>query len=571
MYLPLVRKYGVSHFDNIIGQPIVVKILRNTLFLDHLFPFYLFSGRHGCGKTSTARLFSAAINCAQLALFQKDPTINLPCLFCNSCKAMNLMQHPDFIEIDAASHTGVDNIRALIESATLLPLVGKKKIYLIDEAHMLSKAACNAFLKLLEEPPEHVVFILATTAPEKIIETVRSRAFQLLFHAIDEQAMCHYLEQVATKEEITYTKDGIKEMVHRGGGSVRDTLNLLDQANLAVTNISYETVLEFCGGISDTTVTDVLNSIFHKNTESLSLLLKKHCSGHLKNSYYLFEKIIEQTYHLLLFVCHQQHSIFSLYQKTRYTQLVEKSLVTKSLLVSFLLFLYDQEPVIRRVENPSLFLEIMILKWLQESLGAAQEGKLPPEITTTLETSMSNDQTEKKVVHTSFQNEKTGKNIWDDFLEAIKKQQDPLLSSVFSQAVFHHFDSNTKRITVHLKKEHHFFASLLEEHKQDWQNTLQHVFGSSSTLDMQFIIEDTPTQKLSETTKQIKNDADNIQQHPIAQKETRMQQQRSYFAPKRYPRSPSPVIIDVSDSEKWPYAQRVQKIFHGVITEVEKV
>src|SRR5579863_10403001 len=146
--LNLSRKWRSQNFDQIIGQDLSVRILKNSLYLGHYFPVYLFAGQRGCGKTSTARVFAAAVNCAALSDFQKDPKkAVIPCLECPSCCAMRDGNHPDFIEIDAASHTGVDNIRSIIESSSLLPLMGRKRVYLIDEAHMLSKAAFNAALK----------------------------------------------------------------------------------------------------------------------------------------------------------------------------------------------------------------------------------------------------------------------------------------------------------------------------------------------------------------------------------------------------------------------------------------
>ena len=125
------------------------------------FPSICFQEQRGCGKTSIARIFAAAINCDALETFQKNPQVQIPCLECRSCIAMKAMNHPDFIELDAASNTGVDNIRQIIDAASFVPVLGRKKVYLIDEAHMLSKAAFNAFLKILEEPPQSVVFMLS--------------------------------------------------------------------------------------------------------------------------------------------------------------------------------------------------------------------------------------------------------------------------------------------------------------------------------------------------------------------------------------------------------------------------
>ena len=147
--LNLARKWRSKNFDQIVGQDNSIKILKNSLYLDRLFPVYLFAGQRGCGKTTTARVFAAAINCERLEKFRVQPKDELlPCNECYSCTAILAGKHPDFIEMDAASHTGVENVRNIVDAATLLPVLGKKKIYLIDEAHMLSRAAFNAFLKI---------------------------------------------------------------------------------------------------------------------------------------------------------------------------------------------------------------------------------------------------------------------------------------------------------------------------------------------------------------------------------------------------------------------------------------
>src|SRR3989338_3060341 len=226
--LNLARKWRSKNFQEVIGQPLAVRILQNSLYLKQFFPVYLFAGQRGCGKTSTARIFAAAVNCARLPEFQADPRkVTIPCLQCESCIAMSKAQHPDFIEIDAASHTGVDNVRNIIDSSSFLPLLSQKKIYLIDEAHMLSKAAFNAFLKIMEEPPQSVVFILATTDVEKIIDTVRSRCFQLFFDPIDETKLLMHLVKICKEENIKFDEAGLKLIIKESEGSARDALNLL--------------------------------------------------------------------------------------------------------------------------------------------------------------------------------------------------------------------------------------------------------------------------------------------------------------------------------------------------------
>ncbi len=242
--LNLARKWRSKNFDQIIGQNLTVRALKNSLFLNHLFPVYLFSGQRGCGKTTTARVFTAAINCQNLDSFRKEPrNFKLPCLECQSCLLMASGKHPDFIEIDAASHTGVDNVRNIIEAAALLPVIGRKRVYLIDEAHMLSKAAFNAFLKILEEPPKSALFILATTDPGKIIETVRSRCFQLFFGAIDSIALKQHLRQICLTEQIICDDSALDLIIKETDGCARDAINMLERVRFTDQEISENTVL----------------------------------------------------------------------------------------------------------------------------------------------------------------------------------------------------------------------------------------------------------------------------------------------------------------------------------------
>src|SRR3989338_3939080 len=253
--LNLARKWRSKNFQEVIGQPLAVRILQNSLYLKQFFPVYLFAGQRGCGKTSTARIFAAAVNCARLPEFQADPRkVSIPCLTCESCVAMSKSQHPDFIEIDAASHTGVDNVRNIIDSSSFLPLLSHKKIYLIDEAHMFSKAAFNAFLKILEEPPASVIFILATTDMEKILETVKSRSFQIFFDPVDVQVIQDHLEKICVAENILFDEQGLAVIARQGDGSVRDAINLLEQVRFATKKISKDAVLSILGHIDETTL-----------------------------------------------------------------------------------------------------------------------------------------------------------------------------------------------------------------------------------------------------------------------------------------------------------------------------
>ncbi len=223
-YRVLARAYRSATFDEVVGQEVAATTLKNAIKSGRVHHGYLFTGTRGVGKTSMARILAKALNC--LAFDAPTPT---PCCKCESCKAVAEGQDIDVVEIDAASNTGVDNIRELRSNATLRPARARFKVYIIDEVHMLSTGAFNALLKTLEEPPSHVKFILATTEVQKVPATIVSRCQRFDFRAIDTEAMAAHLAKVAAAEQVQ-TDDGVLRRVARlANGSMRDALSLLDQ------------------------------------------------------------------------------------------------------------------------------------------------------------------------------------------------------------------------------------------------------------------------------------------------------------------------------------------------------
>jgi len=268
--LNLARKWRSRNFDEIIGQEIPIKTIKNSIYLKKFFPVYLFAGQRGCGKTSTARIFAAAINCHNLQNFQKDPAKNpVPCLECDSCKAMAKSNHPDFIEIDAASHTGVENVRQILESCSYMPIFGSKKIYLIDEAHMLSKAAFNAFLKILEEPPKSALFILATTELQKFPQTVLSRCFQVIFKSINNDSLKAHLQNICKHEQIEIEDKALDLIIQESEGSARDAINLLERIRFSRDSITVESLLHVLGKISEKELLEIFDTLLDKNPKQL--------------------------------------------------------------------------------------------------------------------------------------------------------------------------------------------------------------------------------------------------------------------------------------------------------------
>lgn len=222
-YQVLARKWRPKNFADLVGQQHVVKALQNALDKGRLHHAYLLTGTRGVGKTTIARILAKSLNC-------ENPHHGEPCGACNPCQAIDSGRFVDLLEIDAASNTGIDNIREVLENAQYAPTAGKYKVYIIDEVHMLSKSAFNAMLKTLEEPPEHVKFILATTDPHKVPITVLSRCLQFVLRNMTAQQVTEHLTHVLKSEQIIYEPAALNLLGQAAQGSMRDALSLLDQA-----------------------------------------------------------------------------------------------------------------------------------------------------------------------------------------------------------------------------------------------------------------------------------------------------------------------------------------------------
>jgi DNA polymerase-3 subunit gamma/tau len=256
-YTVLARRYRSQRFDDIIGQDAIAQTLKNAIATAHVAHAYLFTGTRGVGKTTMARILAKALNCLE----SETPTTE-PCCKCDSCVSVNIGEDIDVIEIDGASNTGVENIRQLRQNAIYRPARARYKIYIIDEVHMLSTGAFNALLKILEEPPEHVKFIFATTEPNKVLPTIQSRCQRFDFSTIAPQTIAEQLTAILKAEKIKARGDLILHLARLANGSMRDALSLLDQLiSTGVEPLTLELLEEFLGQPNSEKVADLVEKI----------------------------------------------------------------------------------------------------------------------------------------------------------------------------------------------------------------------------------------------------------------------------------------------------------------------
>lgn len=261
-YQALYRKYRPSNFDEVVGQQPIIQTLKNAIVQNRIAHAYLFCGPRGTGKTSIAKIFAKMLNC--------EDESNKPCGKCTNCKMVQNGSHPDIIEIDAASNNGVDEVRNLIDKVKYAPMQGKYKVYIIDEVHMMTTGAFNALLKTIEEPPAHVVFILATTEPNKVIPTIISRCQRFDFNKVSQKDIEKRLSIVCKEEKIEIDSEAISLIAQLADGGMRDSLSILDQCiAYCSSNITIDNVREIYGVLTTSDIGKLFEHLYAHEVDAL--------------------------------------------------------------------------------------------------------------------------------------------------------------------------------------------------------------------------------------------------------------------------------------------------------------
>ena len=364
IHKPFHQKYRPLNLDELVGQEFISITLKQALISQKIAPAYLFNGPRGTGKTSSARIFAKSLNC----LSSKQPTPN-PCGKCELCIQIAEGNALDIIEIDAASNTGVENIREIIDRARFAPTQARWKVYVIDECHMLSTAASNALLKTIEEPPERVVFILATTNPERVINTIQSRCQKFDFKRISSNTIFNNLSAIANKESIKFEDQALKLIAKRSNGGMRDAQSLLDQLSLLPNGVTTKNVQSLLGEVSENDLTDLINALINNQPESLLISCNNlYDAGNEPNE--ILVGLLNITRDLLLKTLNNNYSEMY-YTSIEFQNELNKFSykISKNRIIDWHNKLKNVDYQIKTSDNPRLWLEIHLTSLLEENIN----------------------------------------------------------------------------------------------------------------------------------------------------------------------------------------------------------
>lgn len=453
MYQALYRKYRPRDFDSLVGQDNITSVLKNQVNTGHVSHAYLFSGTRGTGKTSAAKIFARAVNCSQEYR---------PCNECSSCIESIEESSVDIIEIDAASNNGVDNIRDIRERAYYQPASLKYKVYIIDEVHMLSKGAFNALLKILEEPPEHLIFILATTEPERIPSTILSRVQKFQFNRISPDIIIKRLQDICTWENREIEDRVLRLIISRSDGSMRDALSILDQLfTMGFDEITYEDAIDTLGIVAESVLFDLVDSIVNNDGRWIDLLDDTLSSG--KDISQLSSDLLEHFRRLMIGKV-APDSLGRYVYSDNQLYLDQSSKVSLDFIMNSMNILINMIKDSRFSQQKRALLDIAIFKILSEQLeGAPQEFS-------SLE-SQTNRQISNSVVVT---NDSTIENNKEIRQESLKPVEDNELKK-----------TQTEKIPS-------FEPRLEQPQEQDTKNTTEQVEKSTSGITLERIQKDWP-------------------------------------------------------------------------------
>lgn len=549
------RNLRPKTFEQVVGQPLIKSMLKNSLFLGKMFPAYLFAGERGCGKTTVARIFASALNCKQLVAFQQNPkSVLIPCLACDSCLAMQQGCHPDFFEIDAASNTGVDNVRQILETAAYQPTLGIKRIFLLDEVHMLSKSAFNALLKMLEEPPKTVVFLMATTELEKVPATIRSRAFLGLFPRVEPSEVVEYLKKVCSLHKLVFDDAAILLIAKLGQGCLRDCLNLLDQLSALDQPLTASLVEKTFFHAPKELIVKIAFLLVNSLPEEMSQLTKS-VEFDFVTANSLYDELVEVFDYLLSKKLNPELKDDSFYgHDDRLLQLAEKTDV--SLILHFMETLWQSLEQFNATTQKMMFLRYLLVKLSQKktftSDGEPSLSKNPVLVNAPATPQKAPVvQQEKKTV---FVDELMQK--WKDLLELPEIKKEGLLLSVLSSVVKIELPvEKVNEIIAFSPRVNKFFISVVADFEEIVKQALQKIFAGRSALSLAVVQEQAFVAQKKNFNSELSFGANLPTKRPINPEKGPFVSNRKVGA----------ASLDFSDKNKWPIVNLLIERFPGKI------
>ena len=369
MYQALYRKYRPQTFSEVVGQSHITKTLSNQIKKGEISHAYLFSGSRGTGKTSVARIFARAINCL-------SPVDGSPCYECEVCKALSSSNNMDIVEIDAASNNRVDEIREIREKVKFLPTNGKFKVYIIDEVHMLTDSAFNALLKTLEEPPAHVVFILGTTEPHKLPQTILSRCLRFDFKLISPEDLKKQLISIFDKEKIKYEDPAIDLIVSSAQGSDRDMLSIADAVvSLGDGVASYANALSMLGATSQQKLFDFADAIFEGNTAKALEIIDSAVKGGINISVFAKDLTVHFRNLLVVKASKKANEILSMPEETIQKLSAQAENVSEEQLMFLMKNFSEIEAELKFSLSPRTLVEVATVKAIMGDDGSKKNWK----------------------------------------------------------------------------------------------------------------------------------------------------------------------------------------------------
>ena len=372
-YEPLHHKYRPQTFAELVGQEAIAQTLTSAILQERIAPAYLFTGPRGTGKTSSARIFAKSLNC--ISTVAPTPT---PCGKCNVCEEIARGSTLDVIEIDAASNTGVDNIRDLIERAQFSPVQCRYKVYVIDEVHMLSTQAFNALLKTLEEPPDRVVFVLATTDPQRVLPTIISRCQKFDFRRIPLDSMIAHLHKIAQLEKINIASDAVQMIAQLAQGGLRDAESLLDQLSLFPGQVTVEKVWDLVGAVPENDLMDLLQAIKNDNPTAL-IDMTRHLMDRGREPLIVLQSLASFYRDLLIASSAPKRSDLVALTSATWEKLCNLAGTWDTeLILASQKHLQTHEVQIKNTTQPRLWLEVTLLGLLPSAIRTQQQSVAEP-------------------------------------------------------------------------------------------------------------------------------------------------------------------------------------------------